>query len=54
MRSNDGEPFLVGFGKAKTIPIRKHPQEVHPFHGNYRYASIRAHNSQELTKKDDL
>jgi serine/threonine protein kinase len=54
MRSEKGQLYLVGFGRAKAIPIRKHPQELHPFAGNYRFASVRAHNQQELPKKDDL
>jgi serine/threonine protein kinase len=54
MRSESGQVYLVGFGRAKSIPIRKHPQDVHPFTGNYRFASVRGHNQQELSKKDDL
>jgi casein kinase I homolog HRR25 len=53
MRS-EGQLRLVGFGRARVIPIRKHPHSLHPFAGNVRFASVRAHGQLELGKKDDL
>jgi serine/threonine protein kinase len=53
MTGRDGNLFLVDFGLARQIPIRRH-SSVRGFIGTPRYASVRAHEHLEQSKKDDL
>lgn len=54
MRSETGQLFLVDFGLARQIFSTSRSCAIRGFIGTPRYASVRAHNMFEQSKKDDL
>lgn len=54
MRSEAGQLFLVDFGLARQIFDSSRGYAIRGFIGTPRYASVRAHNLFEQSKKDDL
>ena len=54
MRSESGHLYLVDFGLARQIFDSSRGCAIRGFIGTPRYASVRAHNLFEQSKKDDL
>jgi len=54
MSSQNGHYYLIDYGLARQISIKKNHFSMKGFIGTPRYASVRAHNMFEQSKKDDL
>jgi serine/threonine protein kinase len=54
MRGQEGCLYFIDFGLARQVPLRRGRSVVKGFIGTPRYASVRAHNMLEQSKKDDL
>jgi serine/threonine protein kinase len=54
MRSKENKLYIIDFGLAKHLSEDKNHYSIKGFIGTPRYASVRAHNMFEQSKKDDL
>lgn len=54
MRSQEGKLYIIDFGLARVLSESKSSYCLRGFIGTPRYASVRAHNMFEQSKKDDL